>query len=296
MRRPLIQRIVRLVPALFLTTLLCSNISVPAAEFALPPGTPEFVTFIKQYPLKPIQDYTFLGTELSREKPIVFWDGRIEHWFDPAEQISWINEAVKKGTFQVSLVDGYLPAINLDYQKPDSNEGCEMTAFAADARTEGSIYIYVRLVEISPGKKSVTRCFRLPESAPTDEAAFEAALKKLRQHWTEFFRRGLQLPRGEPQLLNAGKASLARSLITFTGTHPHYGVRAYGQSIHDGFPPTIIALTHALLDWGQTGKAQDYLASYFDDFVTKTGRFDYYGPSLAEYGQMLQLVRRLDDI
>jgi hypothetical protein len=49
------------------------------------------------------------------------------------------------------------------------------------------------------------------------------------------------------------------------------------------------------MDWGHVEKAREYLLYYFQRFVTETGRFDYYGPSLAEYGQMLHMVRRLAD-
>jgi hypothetical protein len=283
-------------PKLVLTALLWTPFESLPGQTALPPETPDFTSFVEQYPLKPIEDYTFLGTEESREKPIVLWNGRIEQWFDPAERVPWIADAAKKGAYDVALVDGYLPAIRFNYKKPGSIEVCEMTVFASDASEQGKVHVYVRLVEKAAGKDNVTHCLRLPESAPSDEAAFEAALKKLRQHWAECFRRGIDLPCVEPQLLNAAKASLVRALITFTGKHPHCGVRGYGQSIHDGFPPTIIALTHTLLEWGQTQKALEYLAAYFERFVTREGRFDYYGPSLAEYGQMLHLVRRIDEV
>src|SRR5262249_20337423 len=104
-----------------------------------------------------------------------------------------------------------------------------------------------------------------------------------------------QFPGTEPVLLNAAKASLIRALISYTGKHPHYGVRAYAGSEHDSFPPTTIALVNCLLDWGHPDMAQEYLVEYFRQFVTADGRVNYYGPSLAEYGQMLQLLRRVYD-
>lgn len=263
--------------------------SVPAA----PDST--FATFRTNYPLPPVQDYTFLGTERSEDKPIIAFGGRIALWFDPAEHVPWIGQAVRSGSFTVALVDGYLPAVQYTFRRPGSGDSCQMTAFAADAEAPGAIHLYVRLVERDAAQDRTTRCFRLRDMAPTDEAAFESELQNLRQHWAEFFRRGRDFSRAEDDLLNAAKASLIRALITFTGQHPHYGVNAYGQTIHDGFPPTLIALGHCLLDWGQVPSAAAYLGDYFDRFVTPTGRFDYYGASLAEYGQMLSLVRRLHD-
>ncbi len=253
----------------------------------------DFVAFQNQYELPPVHDYTFLGTEQSVEKPQVSFEGTISGWFDPTEHVPWVQAAIEGEHFDLELVDGYLPAVKYTYRNPESSETCEMTAFAADRRPARAVHVYVRLVEKADGKRSGVRCFQLREQAAISEDHFARELQKLRDRWTEFFNQGASITCHDPTVLNACKASIVRALITFTGKHPHYGVGRYARKCHDGFPPTIISLVQCLLDWGQGETARDYLISYFERFITTTGRIDYYGPSLAEYGQMLALVSRL---
>lgn len=252
-------------------------------------------TFLRRYELPLVQDYTFLGTERSVEKPLVRYDGRIDLWYDPCQDVPWVRSAIEAGRFTVELVDGYLPAVRYLYRKPDSEAACEMTAFARDREYPGAIALLVRLVLRSStaqqGRPSYPRLRGLPCTA----AQFDENLRECRGHWQRFFRRCTGMPSSDALLLRACKASIVRALITFTGRHPHYGIERYAQTCHDGFPPTILALADCLIEWGQVELARDYLLYYFDRFVTKTGRFDYYGPSLAEYGQMLSLVKKLAD-
>ena len=249
--------------------------------------------FRNRYQLPPVRGYTFLGTEASADKPIVTFDGKIEGWFDPAAHVPWIADAVPADSFDLELVDGYLPALRYLYRKPGSRKMCEMLAFAADRTSTGAIHVYVRLTEGTGGKTRRTSHFRLRDEARISDKQFTDELSKLRSRWERFFGRPgtPQIP--DPVLLNACKASIIRALITFTGRHPHYGVRSYGAAVHDGFPPTIISLADCLIDWGHAALARDYLLYYFERFVTQTGRVDYYGTSLSEYGQLLSLVRRL---
>jgi hypothetical protein len=253
-------------------------------------------SFQSKYDIPAVCDYTFLGTERSVEKPIVRFDGRIDIWFDPVDYVSWVKKSIEAGCFDLELVDGYLPAVKYTYQNPESNETCEMTAFAVDRDSLGAIHLYVRLVEKVNGREVLTHHFRLRDQAVIDQTCFETELQKIRDHWTLFFKQGTLKNSVESILLDACKASIIRALITFTGKHPHYGVRNYGAPPHDGFPPTIISLVDCLASWGHVSLSLDYLLYYFERFVTETGHFDYYGPSLAEYGQMLSLVRRLVDI
>ena len=244
--------------------------------------------------LQPVRDHTFLGTERSVEKPIVHADGEIHLWFDAADCVPWIRQARKARTYDWRLVDGYLPAVEYTYRDPGSNRTCEMTAFAADREPAGAISVYVRLVERS-GAGTAVRAFRLRDGAPVDPPAFEAALQALRERWRRFFDEGAPIECRDPLVMQACKASLVRALITFTGRHPHYGVRGYESARDDGFPPAVISLVDCLTDWGHAPLAREYLAYWFERFVTNTGRIDYYGPSLAEYGQLLSLVGKLAD-
>jgi len=255
----------------------------------------DLATFRRCYDLAPVRSYTFLGSELSSDKPIVRFDGAIEGWFDPATHVPWIARAVAADSFTVALVDGYLPALHYLYRDAETSATCDMTAFAADRAPPGTISLYVRLVEGGEGAPRRVRHLRARDEAEITADDFERELGALRARWDAFFRAAAIPTTDDPALLNACKASIIRALITFSSQHPHYGVRRYGETIHDGFPPTIIALADCLIEWGHAALAREYLTHYFQRFVTDTGRIDYYGPSLAEYGQLLSLARRLAD-
>jgi hypothetical protein len=90
------------------------------------------------------------------------------------------------------------------------------------------------------------------------------------------------------------KTSLAHIDATFQGDHPKYGVGTYGQVEHDGFPPTIIAAVDALSAWGVNVRAAQLFHYWLTNFVKEDGTFDYYGPSISEYGQMLHTATVLE--
>ncbi len=79
----------------------------------------------------------------------------------------------------------------------------------------------------------------------------------------------------------------------FQGNHPKYGVGTYGHTVHDAFPPPIIAAADALSAWGLLGRAQEVLGYWLTTFVRADGSIDYYGPSLSEYGQLLHTAVRV---
>ncbi len=89
------------------------------------------------------------------------------------------------------------------------------------------------------------------------------------------------------------RVGLAHIEATFKGDHPKYGVGAYADEMHDGFPPTIIAATDALVKWGMRPRAEALLGYWLRTFVKDDGSIAYYAPSLSEYGQMLTSVRRV---
>jgi hypothetical protein len=92
---------------------------------------------------------------------------------------------------------------------------------------------------------------------------------------------------GHPFLDLSVKTGLAHIEATFRDNHPKYGVGRYADSRHDGFPPIIIATVDALSNWGLNGRATQLFRYWLSHFVREDGTFNYYGPSIAEYGQML---------
>jgi hypothetical protein len=98
---------------------------------------------------------------------------------------------------------------------------------------------------------------------------------------------------GHPFLDLSVKTGLAHIEATFRGNHPKYGVGRYAEDRHDGFPPTIIAAVDALSSWGLNGRATQRFRYWLSHFVREDGTFKYYGPSIAEYGQMLHTAALL---
>ncbi len=91
------------------------------------------------------------------------------------------------------------------------------------------------------------------------------------------------------------KVGLAHIDATFRGDHPKYGVGTYAREEHDGFPPTIIAAVDALSAWGLNERARRLFRYWLVTFVKDDGRIRYYGPSIAEYGQLLHTAALLEE-
>ncbi|HZT43357.1 MAG TPA: hypothetical protein VFA07_14405 [Chthonomonadaceae bacterium] len=96
-----------------------------------------------------------------------------------------------------------------------------------------------------------------------------------------------------PFLERSVRVRLAHIEATFQSDHPKYGVGAYAEACHDGFPPTIIAAVDALTLWDMPVRAERLFAYWLANFVREDGTLRYYGPSLSEYGQLLTTARRL---
>jgi hypothetical protein len=72
-------------------------------------------------------------------------------------------------------------------------------------------------------------------------------------------------------------------------------VGTYAQDIHDGFPPTILAAVDALSAWGLRDRAATLFRYWLMNFVRDDGTIKYYGPSLAEYGQLLHTAALMEE-
>ena len=107
---------------------------------------------------------------------------------------------------------------------------------------------------------------------------------------------------GHKLLDDSIKVGLAHIDATFEGDHPKYGVGVYGRLEHDGFPPTIIAAVDALSAWGMNKRASELFRYWIINFINindwlvppkQMGEIMYYGPSIAEYGQLLHTATLL---
>ena len=83
------------------------------------------------------------------------------------------------------------------------------------------------------------------------------------------------------------KTGLAFIDATFQGDHPKYGIMAYGQNCHNGFPPVIISSIDALSGWGLHDRAKQLFRYWLLNLVREDGTVKYRGTSIAEMGQLI---------
>jgi hypothetical protein len=243
--------------------------------------------------LAPLESYTFLGNASSSQKFIVYPDGSLgtdlnrtsrpaaeRLVFDPATAVPPLESTVVKR----GLLGGYLPAIDYGVFDSARKQGYELCALAQP----GGSHALVRIRQ--PG--GATRYWRTPPLETIDPAEFYGGLLALSQHWSRFFDAGLRLELADRRALDVARGCLARALSGLPGDHPKYGMGSYwGQpDLHDGFPPTTLSLCRCLLDWGFADEANRRLGYYLDHFVKPDGTLLYYGPAVAEYGQLLDLA------
>ena len=244
--------------------------------------------------LPPLEAYTFLGTTTSRQKVIVWPDGRLgfgvrdrrlaEVLFDPRTVLG--NSTSASATTQQGLVGGYLSVIDYGFFDVTAHSGWEEMAFST-GQDELATYVCLRPAE---GKRAY---WRLPGPQPMkDGSKFYRALLSLQREWEKFFAEGMQIKLPDARVDDASHAALVRALISEVGLHPKYGAGAYWAEQHDTFPPTIILLNQCLLDWGFEEEVKTRLGYYLSHYVKPDGTFDYYGPAISEYGQMLALAAR----
>ncbi len=251
--------------------------------------------------LPPIEAYTFLGTTTSRQKVIVWPDGRLgfgvrerqleKVLFDPASVLG--NPSLASAVTKQGLIGRYLPVIDYGFFDAAAHAGWEEIAFSTG---QAELATYVRL-RSAGGKRTY---WRLPGLPPTENGTgFYQALLRVHQEWERFFAEGIRLEVPEARVNDTSKAAIVRALISEVGLHPKYGAGTYWADQHDTFPPTTILLNRCLLDWGFKEEVKARLGYYLSHYVKPDGTFDYYGPAISEYGQMLalavQYVRVTDD-
>ncbi len=243
--------------------------------------------------LPPLESYTFLGTTTSRNKVIVWPDGRLGFGvrdrslenvlFDPRVAVPGAGRAA---AWKQGLAGRYLPVVDYVFFEPRTQTSWEEIAFAT-GRDDLETHVCVR----QPGGKRLY--WRLPGASETkDGAAFFQALLATQREWQRFFRTGMQLSIPDARVEDAATASIVRALISEVGLHPKYGAGVYWATEHDTFPPTTILLNLCLLDWGFYQEVRERLKYYLSRFVKADGTFDYYGPAISEYGQMLAVAVR----
>lgn len=132
-------------------------------------------------------------------------------------------------------------------------------------------------------------CSALPSGRIISPDEFSNRADALADFWDNWLQDGLVLPPVSPQADNAWRSALIQARCTFAGRHPLYGALYYRRLVHDSFPPSVLAMVEALLQYNHVQEATGIFRYYFQRFVLPDGRIDYYGPSISEYGAFLWL-------
>jgi hypothetical protein len=256
---------------------LMAALNDPLAERLLAAGEPDFGTVAGLLP--PLLGPSFVGDESAA--------GRVE--LDANGVVPGFPEVAlpPESLVRAGLLDGWLPAPCHTYRNESAT--VEQITFAT-VGARGELVVWRRLRTTSAADGECEQITYERNGAATEPEAFYAALLGLWEHWECFRGAGLKLRLPEPELLDAAQAMLQISVLTFRGLSPRYGVGCYGEERHNSFPPTLIFLVQALLAWGHLKRAGEVLGHYVSRYVRPDGTFDYYGPALAEYGQVLALV------
>jgi len=213
--------------------------------------------------------------------------------FDPRTVLPATSLGLDPVRTKHGLLGGYLPAVNYGFFDAQQRRGWELSALMDRGRSPG-VFVRLRRTE------GPTQYYQLePLRKLADGKPFFAALLRLQQSWEKFFAAGMQVEVNDRRAVDAARAGIARAASGCVGLHPKYGMGAYWGTQHDGFPPTTLSLCTCLLEWGLVEEFKARLGHYLDHFVKADGTLNYYGPALAEYGELLDLaaayVRRTGD-
>ena len=137
--------------------------------------------------------------------------------------------------------------------------------------------------------KQGDNCSAYPEKRRISQEEFESAAAEITLFWKNWLASGLILPHVSDKVDAAWRSSLIQARCAFVGRHPSYGALIYRRLAHDSFPPTLLSMCEALLQYQHTNEAVEIYRYYFRRFVRADGSLDYYGPSVAEYGAIMWL-------
>jgi hypothetical protein len=219
-------------------------------------------------------DYAFMGDDRTLDRWLLRPDGSL---FISEEEVMPGPGAHPENPPASCLLDGTLPVI---CQRWETRE--QMTF--ATSGPEGQTHVWLRITERG---KTAYSCH---ESGKVSPQEFHDALLQVVQENRAWQAEGINLALPEADLLDTCRGMLRLGCLTFSGVLPRYGAGPYHTTRSHGFPPNIIFLGEALLAWGYLTEARDLVGHYLSRYVKPDGTFDYYGPAVAEYGEVLSLA------
>ena len=241
------------------------------ADVVLAAGEPDLPSVRAQMP--PLLDRAFLADARIMQRPVINQDGQIEgYWEVPLDADSPCRMAA-------------LPSAAVIIAHRTASGGSQL-AFALPG-PHGECVVWLR--RQAPGQDQCEYFCCQPGVTGVEPTEFyQALLTAIADTYCPI---PVQVP--EPELQQAARRSLQLGLLTFRGLAPHYGMGSYDKKMHHAFPPTTISAVEALLAIGDIPEAADRITYYLSRYVNPDGSLDYYGPSVAEHGQLLSLAARV---
>jgi len=245
--------------------------------------------------------YTFLANEAASEVIYVAPDGTLgvaatesgparldQVLFDPRRHLPADARPTNAAR---RLIGGYMPGIDYSFKDTRLGYGWQELAFIAPAAPE--LYVSFRVARGAGGEATVSFRAGAEGLTPISPEWFRDRRREFEAHWQQVFADAMRLEApAEAKVLNASLASLARAFVTHDGPKPRYGVGLYRDPKHNHFPPATIGTANACVEWNLLDRARAHLDYYLDNAVRADGTFDYYGPAVSEYGQLLDAVAR----
>jgi hypothetical protein len=257
------------------------------AQQAQAQGEPSFAAVADLLP--PLLDMTFLGDERTEDRAVVRADGALEGHFEAAFEITASSRCAH------GLLGESMNAVCYGAWDEDKQQGVEMIAFALADGPAGELAVYRRLRTLSPQGETLCHERSCAGVLAPEPGFYQALLTAYLRHqsWTA---EGMQVRVPEAEVQQGVAASLRLVDLSFRGVLPRYGVGSYDQRRHDSFPPAVLFFTWAMMEWGRFDRARDALSHYLGRYVQPDGTFDYYGPAVAEYGQLLAAAARYREL
>jgi len=278
-------------PAGYVATLMGGRGDV-LADKVLAAGEPSYERVAGYLP--DLAAYTPVSDARSQRKVVVGADGRVGYLapeygpdrirpvlFDPKVELGASGSLTAKR----GLLGGYLTVADFAFAATDGDPSWEQIAFTPPDAPD-AVYLGLRVGDDWSYRE-------LTAGAALDPGAFHEALLRRWQLASHAASQGMTLRLPEPRLVDASLAAMLQAASTYDGLHPKYGLGVYGESQHDGFPPTTIWMVWCCTEWGWWDAARDYLGHYLHEFVNDDGTFRYYGPAVSEYGQLLDVAVHL---
>lgn len=245
-------------------------------ERVLAQGEPSYEAVADLLP--PLLDYSFTGCEGTLIRPVVDARGRVEGLDGTAD-----SRCRPRGPSRWGWLGGRPPVLCvLTWEADGPTESLIFTAPGTDGRAE----IWFRQRRWPNGEPEDT--FRRSGTGEACAGRFYTLLAEV--HLADPSAQGLPVELPEADVVEAAGTMLALARLTFRGVLPRYGVGGYDLEMHNSFPPALLSLAETLLAWGETAAARNLVDHYLSRYARPDGTLDYYGPALAEYGQLLTLI------